>query len=88
MASYKARFVGTEDELKDLIGDESWLTAEECKAFGFCDVIEDQEEPEEPEEPENSVPIKVSLFEKYKVVAKGKDDIKNNLFDKLKGGKE
>lgn len=90
-ASYKARFVGTEDELKQLIGDESWLTAEECKTFGFCDVIEDQEEEDGPE---NKVPAKVSLFEKYKVVAQDKEDkddgkdVKQNLFEKFKGGKE
>ena len=34
-ASYQDRFVGTEEELEDLIAEESWLTAEECIAFGF-----------------------------------------------------
>lgn len=73
LASYKNKFVGTEEELKDLIGDESWLTAEECKTFGFCNEIIDIVE--EPEEPKASA--RVSLFEKYKVEEKPKEEQKN-----------
>lgn len=61
-ASYKDRFVGTEEELNNLIADESWLTAEECLAFGFCDEILSEKKEEEP--PQNS--IKETLFNKYK----------------------
>lgn len=78
-ASYKNRFVGTDEELTDLIAEESWLTAEECKTFGFCDEVMDQQEEEVVE---NNV--KVSLFEKYKVAVEEKP----NIFDKFKGGKE
>lgn len=74
LASYKSRFVGTEEELKDLIGDESWLTAEECKTFGFCDEIIEEEKEEKTE-----ISAKVSLFEKYK-----KDKEVNNLFNNFK----
>lgn len=76
--SYKSKFVGEEQELIDLIADETWLTAEECLAFGFCDEILAETEAEETVE--NDIPIKVSLFEKYKVVASTKE----TLFDKFK----
>lgn len=62
-SSYQNRFVGTDDELKDLIAEESWLTAEECLAFGFCDEIV-EESTEEKELVHNSV--KENLFNKYK----------------------
>lgn len=57
--SYKDRFVGTDEELEELIKAESWLTAEECKAFGFCDEIEEIKE----ETVNNN--IKETLFNKY-----------------------
>lgn len=69
LSSYKSKFVGTEEELKELIKDESWLTAEECEVFGLCDaVIEDQEDVEPDKD------VKTSLLEKYKVNA---DSIKD-----------
>lgn len=58
-ASYMARFVGTEEELESLIADESFMTAAECLAFGFCDEI--IEEPQA-EDPPNA---KQTLFNKY-----------------------
>lgn len=62
-ASYQNRFIGTDEELEDLIAEESWLTAEECVAFGFCDeIIEEETAKEEPAR--NSV--KENLFNKYK----------------------
>lgn len=62
-ASYQNRFIGTDEELEDLIAEESWLTAEECVAFGFCDeIIEEETAKEEPAQ--NSV--KENLFNKYK----------------------
>ena len=77
--SYKDKFVGEEQELIDLIEDETWLTAEECLAFGFCnELITDKKE--ELELIENKAPIKVSLFEKYKVKASTKE----TLFNKFK----
>jgi len=81
--SYKTRFVGEEQELIDLIADETWLTAEECLAFGFSDetLTETKEDPIE-----NSAPIKVSLFEKYKVVASTTDNKKETLLNKFKTG--
>lgn len=58
-ASYKKRFVGEEDELIQLLKDETWLTAEESVALGFADeiaddiVIDDTQEGEDGEEVEN-----------------------------------
>jgi ATP-dependent protease ClpP protease subunit len=49
LASYKKRFVGDEEELKTLLADETWLTAADARALGFCDeVMADVPEPEEP----------------------------------------
>lgn len=60
-ASYMSKFVGTEEELEQLIADETYLTAEECLSFGLCTKI--LEEKEEDLTPENS--IKETLFNKY-----------------------
>lgn len=79
-ASYKNKFVGTDEELKDLIAEESWLTAEECLAFGFCDeIIEENREEKEPAQ--NSV--KENLFNKYKknIANKQVGDKKPALFN-------
>lgn len=58
-ASYMSKFVGTEEELEKLIADETYLTAEECLAFGLCTEILEEEEIVE-----NS--IKETLLNKYK----------------------
>lgn len=83
--SYKSRFVGTMEELKELITEETYLTAEECKVFGLCDEILDEIEDEETAV-ENQKDLKVSLFEKYKVEVKEpmKVDVKESLFNKFK----
>lgn len=39
VANYMRRFKGTEDELKSLMEQESWLTADEAKEWGFVDEI-------------------------------------------------
>lgn len=71
-ASYKERFVGTDEELEDLIKTESWLNAEECLAFGFADEIFIEEEKEG--EVENN--IKETLFNKYGKSIQNKNDKK------------
>lgn len=78
-ASYMDRFVGEEKELSELLKDETWLTAEECLAFGLCDEIIEKEESEPKPEPEN---FKATLFNKYKknIVAKQKGDSGNAIF--------
>ena len=59
-SSYMSKFIGTQDELKDLLAAETYLTAEECITFGFATKIIDNEKIAEPQ---NSVK---NLFEKYK----------------------
>lgn len=83
--SYKNRFVGTVEELKELISEETHLTAEECKAFGLCDEVLDEIKEDNPPV-ENHEELKVSLFEKYKVEVEGPKevDVKESLFEKFK----
>lgn len=39
VANYMRHFNGTEDEMRQLMADESWLTADEALTYGFCDEI-------------------------------------------------
>ncbi|MGH0950523.1 head maturation protease, ClpP-related [Bacillus mycoides] len=65
--SYTSRFVGEKSELETLLAEETWLTAEECQTFGFCDEIADEIEiPEEDEEEEEREPAKAKIVNKYK----------------------
>ncbi|WMJ81967.1 Clp protease ClpP [Clostridium sp. MB40-C1] len=95
LASYKSRFVGTDEELKALIKESSWFTADECKSLGFCDEILDEQQDLEPQED-----IKNSILNKYmnkskepqwdpkpkpKVVANKNKQAIQNLFKKLGG---
>lgn len=80
-ASYQDRFVGTDEELEELIKAESWLTAEECKAFGFCDV-----EVEEVKETEPQADVKESLFAKYKKTDTPSKPTTQNILNKFKIG--
>lgn len=61
---YMESFTGTEDELIELMDNESWLTAEEAESLGFATAIEDEtEEIVENVEPENLLVAK--LITKY-----------------------
>ncbi|MFF2457617.1 head maturation protease, ClpP-related [Peribacillus simplex] len=67
-STYENRFVGTREELEQLLKDETFLTADEAVALGLADEIVDEIEIVEPEdeeeefEPEN---IKDDLVAKY-----------------------
>lgn len=39
--NYMRHFNGSEEQLRDLLADETWLTADEALAYGFCDEIID-----------------------------------------------
>lgn len=39
IANYMRHFKGTEDELRQMLSDETWLTAKEAFDYGFCDEI-------------------------------------------------
>ncbi|WP_100618755.1 head maturation protease, ClpP-related [Bacillus cereus] len=60
-ASYKKRFVGTDEELKQLLKDETWLTAEEAVALGLADEIADEIEIDDTQEDEE-----VDVVENFK----------------------
>ncbi|MDA1758509.1 Clp protease ClpP [Bacillus cereus] len=67
-ASYKKRFVGTNEELKQLLKDETWLTAEEAVALGLADEIADKieiDDTQEDEEVEVVENFKEDLVAKY-----------------------
>ena len=40
----------SEDEIKDMMNAETWLTAEECLQYGFATEIADAEDPEDPQQ--------------------------------------
>ncbi|MCU4715467.1 Clp protease ClpP [Bacillus cereus] len=67
-ATYKKRFVGTDEELKQLLKDETWLTAEEAVALGLADEIADEieiDDTQEDEEVEVVENFKEDLVAKY-----------------------
>lgn len=67
-ASYKKRFIGTDEELKQLLKDETWLTAEEAVALGLADEIADEieiDDTQEDEEVEVVENFKEDLVAKY-----------------------
>ncbi len=39
VSNYMRHFKGTEDELRQMLADETWLTADEALEYGFCDEI-------------------------------------------------
>ena len=41
VANYMKKFNGTEEELRQMLSDETWLTAEEAQGYGFVDEITD-----------------------------------------------
>jgi ATP-dependent protease ClpP protease subunit len=64
LASYKTRFVGTEEELAALLGEETLLNANEAKALGLCDeVLEDI--PKKPPDNNNGEPPKNAILSRY-----------------------
>lgn len=63
--SYTDRFVGERSELEDLLGEESWLTAEECLALGFADELSDEIEIQEEEEETEEISAKDRVLNKY-----------------------
>lgn len=67
--SYTSRFVGEKSELESLLAEETWLTAEECKTFGFCDEISDEiviPDDNEEDDGEELEPAKAKILNKYK----------------------
>jgi ATP-dependent Clp protease, protease subunit len=74
LESYTSKFVGEREELKQLLADETWLTAEEALSLGLADEIAKEDEEETENEVENTV--KETILNKYqqKFVASVKDE--------------
>lgn len=76
---YMERFTGTEDELIELMEDESWLTAEEAEELGFATTVEDQTETES-ELQENALVAKlVSKYAAQVISDENKDEDENKI---------
>src|SRR5690625_3418232 len=73
--SYKNRFVGTEEELIQLMKDETWLTADEALALGFADEVVNEIEIDETQEEDEAdiTNIKEDLVAKYAAEAQEKN---------------
>lgn len=72
--SYKKRFVGTEDELIQLLKDETWLTADEAVALGLADEVTEEIEVNESQEETNEEEIENT---KGRIVAKYAAQVNN-----------
>ena len=70
----------TEEKLSELLDAETWLTAEECKAYGFCDEIVEAFESES--EVKASAAKQLSNFQKMAMARAAAKQISN--FQKLK----
>ena len=65
-ASYTSRFVGSEEELKQLLKDETWLTADEAVALGLADEVVEEIEIDDTQEDEEEIEnLKDDLVAKY-----------------------
>lgn len=60
---YMERFAGTEEELTQLMDDESWLTADEAVSFGFADKTIKETNAENPKPEEKT--LVATLLSKY-----------------------
>lgn len=87
--SYTGRFKGSVQELKDMIADETFLTASECLTLGLTDEVVENKKKKEEETVENkqSIDVKVSLLEKFKTKETVKPSVKQNILNKFKGEK-
>lgn len=88
--TYMKKFNGTKEELLVLIGNETYLTAQEAMEKGFYDeVIEEDKEPSKDDTSNSSIPKDekpVSLFELHKINKEKQEAARKaaNLFAKFK----
>lgn len=93
---YMTKFKDTEEKLKELIDEETWLNADECIEFGFADEKIDSKAKEDPDgETKNAANMmkdRNDVFNKYaklSVMAKSKDkekkeeDIIGDFFNEI-----
>uniref|UniRef100_UPI0004649DB6 head maturation protease, ClpP-related n=1 Tax=Metaclostridioides mangenotii TaxID=1540 RepID=UPI0004649DB6 len=77
--SYMDKFIGTEEELTQLLDDESYLTAEECITLGFANSVAKQTPQHDPK-----LNIKASILNKYKKPEEPKTNILNKFRKEIK----
>lgn len=85
-ASYMSKFIGTEEELEQLVAEETYLTAEECLAFGLCTEIIDAED-SEGVATQAQANVKQNLFAKYRKETQEETKVAKNeatFFDAFK----
>jgi ATP-dependent Clp protease protease subunit len=59
VAAYLGKVKISEEKLSELMDEETWLTAQECHEYGFCDEVLDEEK-------EIAASINAEMFAKYK----------------------
>ena len=83
LEAYKEKFTGDEEDLKTLVKNETWLTAQECFELGLCSELFEEEKPEE--DIKTADEIKNSILEKMRLNAQArKVDKTNNILNKFK----
>lgn len=83
LEAYKEKFIGDEEDLKTLVKNETWLTAQECFELGLCSELFEEEKPEE--DIKTADEIKNSILEKMRLNAQArKVDKTNNILNKFK----
>lgn len=75
-ASYMEHFKGTTQELKAMIYNETYLTADECLTLGLCDEIIEND-PEPTANHDTTPSVKNRLLEKYKIRKPQKSIVEN-----------
>lgn len=63
ISAYEDRSALVRDEIIEIMDKETWLTASECKEYGFCDVLEDEKQ--------IAASIDKEMLERYKNTPKG-----------------
>jgi ATP-dependent Clp protease protease subunit len=58
IAAYEGHSALTRDEIIEIMDSETWLTASECEEYGFCDVVEEEEN--------MAASIDVEVLERYR----------------------
>lgn len=76
---YMERFKGSEEELIELMDNESWLTAEEAEDLGFATKVEEEVEAEDPEPAENT--LVATLLNKYAAKVEPDEDNEKDSID-------
>lgn len=89
LAGYKEKFQGDEEDLKQLIAQETYLTAAECEDMFGAVILEESGEPEEPVDPnevKNSILNKIRMQKKEpsKVPAEPQVVPAQNILNKFK----